>query len=382
MKSVVFLVLLSLIQILIYTYMHYSCILLSNLLSENKASEKKLKINQDNSTQQTNSKQRLVTYQHKQWNKNKINIEQIMKNYSKNYEFVINNNIAQYSSYIIVDRDDTNYEKSYRIEALVKYNTNIVKDFGGKINFTCLVQLFSTDGNEEIIELEAFEMPLLIGKLSAKLIFKLNPRQFSFYKHDSSTFDLNRILIAIIWNSDYDKNLKLKDFFKSFNTHDRKIVLPYCFIKFQIPTVIQTQNPRISKVGLCIHYTYQIPSFILNWIDYQLKFGFHQIMFYDATDDSVLTKMIQKFYSAETNKQLFVRPYYMTSCEDIVLFKNLESKFKIPTEIKKFLILSCQEFSKYEFSLKYRYRGNHESLTVYLQNHESHEILKIPCQNN
>ena len=66
---------------------------------------------------------------------------------------------------------DTNYEKSYRIEALVKYNTNIVKDFGGKINFTCLVQLFSTDGNEEIIELEAFEMPSLIGKLSAKLIF-------------------------------------------------------------------------------------------------------------------------------------------------------------------------------------------------------------------
>jgi hypothetical protein len=40
-------------------------------------------------------------------------------NYSQNYKYVVNNNIAQYSSYIMIDEDEFNSNLTYTIVVLV-----------------------------------------------------------------------------------------------------------------------------------------------------------------------------------------------------------------------------------------------------------------------
>jgi hypothetical protein len=249
---------------------------------------------------------------------------------------------------------------SYTIEALVKYNTKVIKYFGDKNNFTCFVKLISLKGYEETIEVEAFQMPVLETKFAAKLTFKFNPFEFINYDND---LDLNRILTAIIWKPDYNKDINLNNITEIIsNKNDARLYLPYSLLKWQIPEIIQTNNPRIPSVGLCIHYTYEMPSFILNWIDYQLSLGFHQIRFYDSTEGSVLTKKIHDFYG-DKNEQLVIQPYYEPSCDEKILFKNL-NEVGIPIEVKKRLVSSCEELSKNEFSKKHYYRDNHEGLTV------------------
>ena len=83
-------------------------------------------------------------------------------NYSVNDEYTINNNIAQYSSYIIVDNNESHYT-SYRIETLIKLNSKYIKEFGGKENFKFFVKQFAHNSNDraETIEIKTFEMPML-----------------------------------------------------------------------------------------------------------------------------------------------------------------------------------------------------------------------------
>ena len=91
------------------------------------------------------------------YNHSKINSKQFRKNasrieYSPNYKYMVNNNIAQYSSYIIIGEDDLN-NLTYRVVTFIHYNFKNVKDFGKKENFLCLLK---STTNEKIIEIEAF----------------------------------------------------------------------------------------------------------------------------------------------------------------------------------------------------------------------------------
>ena len=285
--------------------------------------------------------------------------------YSRNYEYVINNNIAQYSSYVVIDEDENN-NKFYKIEALIKFNyitlIQSIKEFGSKENFTCLVKLLSEKNMEEVIEIEAVEMPKFGTDFAAKLIFILNSNLFL----NSSKFDLKNILIGIIWKPDFSKSLiyDSNTFINDLNKNKSIITLPYFLIKFQIPTIIDSINPRLPSVGLCVHFTYNMPSYTLNWIDYQLSFGIGQIIMYDATDDLILTKSVYNFYGK--NDRVTIRPYYMTFeklCSESVLFQQYDN-IQCPVEIKKFMTNSCRRFFQNEFSVKYQMKSFHESLTV------------------
>ena len=284
-------------------------------------------------------------------------IENFEVNYSHdNYKYIINNNVGQYSSYIVVDDKSIEYEKTIQtIIVLLKLNYENVKNFGPKENFICLLNFVSTENEKRMFEIEVFEMPLMLNKYSVKFIFKL--------KYDLSNF--KNLSVAVIWKPDYNKKLNLSRFISEFNeTIPKKVVLPYNLIKFQIPTILQTFNPRIPSVGLCVHYTYAIPSFILNWIDNNLIFGIREIMLYDATDHEILRKTVSKHFS--DNKKIIVRPYDMTLdglCDEKYLLKQFQ-EFNLPPKIKKYFKESCKTFFKAYFKEKHEMRTQHEPLTV------------------
>ena len=86
--------------------------------------------------------------------------------YSLNKKYVINGNVAQYSSYIILD------QQTHRIEALVQLNK---KKFDVKENFMCIVKL----ANDSIIELEAVDSIKFYYKSNVKLVFNINEIPFA-----------------------------------------------------------------------------------------------------------------------------------------------------------------------------------------------------------
>ena len=66
---------------------------------------------------------------------------------------------------------------------------------------------------------------------------------------------LNDIFVAIIRKYDYDKYLNLNNLKTS---NDTRLILPYNLIKYQIPSIVYSQNPRLKKVSLCVSYAYSI----------------------------------------------------------------------------------------------------------------------------
>jgi hypothetical protein len=270
-------------------------------------------------------------------------------NHSLNHEYLINNNIIQYSSYIILGDD---YE--YRIEVFVQFNHYYVKYFGKKENFYCLVK-----NKENIMRLDANEMPKLQwNHLNAKLVFYLNNETLS----SKYVSDLNDISIAVIWKYDFDESLNLKSYMNSEKL-EKPIVLPYSLIKYQKPTIIKPVEPRLPSVSLCVHYVYNRPPQLKNWIDIHLNFGVKEIMIYDATENSEITKLIEKEYKYDY--RITVRPYkisFQNLCHYSILFKQYKN-LNISHLLENTLLDLCSEMFKTEFSDVFYTRAQHEQLT-------------------
>jgi hypothetical protein len=288
-----------------------------------------------------------------------------------NKEYLINNNLAQFSSYIIIDGKR---ETMYRIEALVQFNFKYIKDFGPKNNFKCVLKLVQyKNGNlsEEVLEIESTESPKFYWKLNKKLIFNLNPTQFKTY---TSHFDLKKILVAIIWVNDYDSKLDKINF--DLENVTFPVVLPYSFIKFQKPTIIKTLDQRLPSVSFCVHYSYAIPSQLTNWINYHLSFGVREIMIYDGMENNNLTKYLKSNYN--NDDRITIIPYKISLtdlCNESVLLKQLEN---IQPLAKKLLLKLCNEFYEHEFLDRINWRGKHEQLTAndcYTVLKEKHEFI-------
>jgi hypothetical protein len=274
-------------------------------------------------------------------------------NYSQNYKYVVNNNIAQYSSYILIDEDEFNRNLTYTIVVLVQYNFENVKDFGTKENFSCLIRSITDD---KIMEIEAFHKPLMYDKEAGKLVFKFKSIERN---------DVEKMVIAVIWKPDYNKTINLNEFLNRFdeiNSNNR--VLPFDLIKYQIPTIIESVNSRLPSVGLCVHYTYEMPNYIINWIENNLLFGFGIIMFYDGTNGGELTIKIRNHFGE--NNKLVIKPYNMTFdslCSPSVLFNQFEH-LNLNDKIRKYLSDSCQNLFNKNFKDPFAFRSFHEQVTV------------------
>jgi hypothetical protein len=290
---------------------------------------------------------------------------QLREKYGKNKEFLINNNLAQYSAYLIVDKDIKHDRRFYRIEVFVQFNKKYVTEKGKLRNddFKCVVKLLGHNEtvNDQIVEIEVFESPVFYWDENKKLIFKLNPMHFKSYNDDPLSFDLNNILVGVILKKDFNKNLNVDRFLlEEFET---PIVLPYSLIKFQIPTIIESQIPRITSVSLCAHYIHAKPPQLLNWFNIHLSMGIREIIVYDAMPDKMITKIVNETFG--NDDRIRVIPFnidYEDLCNVNVLFKQFTG-IDFPDITKENLIESCKHFFTLEFNLRYVWRNKHEQLT-------------------
>ena len=254
--------------------------------------------------------------------------------YYQNREYLINNNLAQYSSYIIVDKNEMN-KIAYRIEALIelKYFNQSDK----KEDYKCVVK--TKDGI--IFEMEAYD--------SVNLYWKNYHRKLYF----NLTFEseLNELVVAIILKKDFDKALDISSFLDKLDNFDanQKVALPYSLIKFQIPTIIRALHPRSQSVSLCVPYVYgTVPPALYTWIRFHLTYGVGEIMIYDGTETKKLTRYLNKYFKNDERVKVISYPHFKYSkrfylCDESNLFKQYTDS-SCPNKIKTYLKLSCISF--------------------------------------
>lgn len=269
--------------------------------------------------------------------------------YSMNYDYMMNNNLGQYSSHLIVDQ---NNKTVLTIEVFVKLNYKYIKEFGGKENFSCLVKLTEFD---ELIELETFESPSLYSTENMKLIFHLILTD--------TKLNLKNILIAAIWKYDFNKSLD-NEIFMQQNEFKPPLVLPYSLINYQIPSIITVVEPRSTSVSFCVHYTYAVPPQLINWFDFHLQFGVSEIMIYDGTQNRQLTKVLENNYG-RYDSRIRIIPYYTEFddlCSEDILFKQFENV--LPADLKDSLSQLCAVFYLELFRDRKYTKGGHEKITA------------------
>ena len=118
----------------------------------------------------------LIIYNYEQLTRNRHNDQVSIRTirFASNYEFMINSNVAQYSSYIIVDRDEPN-TIIYRIEAYIQL-LNFFKNFTTNDKLTCVVKL-----DNQVIEIEKTASKLNSNVLINKKIYFLDLSRFKSF---------------------------------------------------------------------------------------------------------------------------------------------------------------------------------------------------------
>jgi hypothetical protein len=316
---------------------------------------------------------------------------------TKNNRYLLNSNVAQYSSYLILEKNDKK-EMSYRIETLTISSTKSLHFVNSKYdkidNFVCILKYLKNNNQDEIIELPVSKSSHLQQNSTQKLIFNFDLYNFRSYFDDEKSFDLTKIVVAVIINKDFNKTLSIDAFLnatKSYGLLEKNIQLPYDSIIFQQPTIIETQEPRIPAVGLCVHETWAItsPSVVIDWIKLHLSFGIREIRFYDSMKfQKLITTVKQQF--GDKNEKLTVMLYEKYNIFENYLDNVLYhfSNKNIPTKLKIILFKHHQNI----FSRDFHRVGEHITLndcfTVFRQKYEfiSHydldEMLLPRAYNN
>jgi hypothetical protein len=259
---------------------------------------------------------------------------------TKNNYYLLNNNVAQYSSYLVFVTSE-----NYRIETLIVSNNNGLRYVDSNYdlieNYICVLRYIKNIDYQEIIELDNRKLSRLEYNITKKLIFNLDLNKFQTYLEGPEVFDVKKIEVAVIIKKDFNKTISMNEFIGSFESNEKlpkHLQLPYDSILFQQPTMINAQEPRIPAVGLCIYHTWTISSdsVIIDWIKLQLSFGIAEIRLYDGTKFKNLTKIVTEKFGKE-NSRLTVLPYdkfeilenYAESLFNGVLTKTIPIKLKI-----------------------------------------------------
>ena len=288
-------------------------------------------------------------------------LEKRENKYSPNNHYMINNNLAQYSSYLIVD------EKNITIEAFVHFNRkqSRYEKFDGKENFSCLLKLlpYGDRQDEEDVELEVFEFPKFYwNHYNRKLIFKLELMKLKKDYDEKRDRDLilKHLVVAVIWNHDFNKSIDMENIKILDNS---SIILPFNLIKYQIPSIIYSKIPRLESIAFCVHFVYSLDALrTQRFIDLHLSFGVREIRIYDAVENRSLTKYLKNIYGDDD--RITVMPVdisFQDLCNDSILLKQFNN---ISSRLKDYMKKSCKIFYEAEFHEKYPKREGHEQLTA------------------
>ena len=302
-----------------------------------------------------------------------MNSTYLKEKYRKSRNYIINNNLAQYSVYL------SQFENKCKIEAYVFFNYKYLKDLYVKENYLCLVKLVNLKNyteKEDIIELNATRTYSYYFGANRRFTFEFSPSDFKSYHVDKRNFNLNQIVVGVIRKDDYNKTLSetmLNDQldWSSIYNYD-KIALPYSFISYQWPIIVDKIKNVSKTVSSCLHFTYgTVAGHLENWIDIHLSFGIAEIVIYDGTSNFELTEKFQNKYKREN--RLKIVPYRINQTDLCSRLPKTEFA-KIEELLKKY----CLKFHELEFKNFISGRSKHEQITsndCYTQMSKKHEFI-------
>jgi hypothetical protein len=241
--------------------------------------------------------------------------------------------MAHYSSYIIVN-ETSQLKNIYAIEAIAEYQ-NYRNDFNLRENIKCVLKYLIDENNFEIIELYPIDFANITDygnvMIAIKYSFDFKLEFYQKYRDDPANFDLEKVMIAIIYKKDFDKKINEANFIAKINpkNFEKNIVLPYSLIAYQKPNIIRSQH-RLPNVAVCGAQFYGDPSKeLFNWIDYQQSFGIAELMIYDGTINRTTTKFINENFQNYKNIKLTMVPdqsLFYDQCSESSFYKQFEKR--------------------------------------------------------
>jgi hypothetical protein len=205
----------------------------------------------------------------------------------QNFEWMPNNNVIQYSSYVLRNKSLKN---NLLVRSIIIVNRERIGDELFKNSkFTCILKSIK---KEILIEIPANKIFTLIHNRPKKIY--CNFTQFN-------SISINDVSIAIVRQGDFSKII-------SSNWTITKNILPFSMINFQKPQIVNLPEKKIKNVAICTQFCYNLPSMIPEWIKLHEKLNVSLIILYDSTLDNGLTKLVNE---NNLNKIVEVRPYFL-----------------------------------------------------------------------
>ena len=277
--------------------------------------------------------------------------ESPLKKYPKSHVYLINNNLAQYSSHI------TKYENKLIIDIFFQMNWKYISDLFNKNKYLCVLKYFDLSlSREEIIELQITSSNAYYFVYTQRMICELK----------KNNINLKNLVVAIIRIDEYDKHLNESMLNSRININGTKefdkVVLPFSLINFQKPIIFNTKRKISKSVSLCIPFLYgENVNYLVDSINFNLNFGYSEIMFYDSTPNELM-KQLLKSDTYKNEKRIKFKLYRIEKddiCSKITL---ANTNF---TKIEKLMRKNCELFFNLEFrnSTKTWDRQKHEQIT-------------------
>ena len=239
----------------------------------------------------------------------------------KNHVWMVNNNVIQYSSYVLRKIITRPTDLSIRTSIILD-DRRLSKEEFDNSTYVCILKSLKTG---EIIEIPTSEVISLIHRRPKKVY--CNVANFQQIK-------IEDLLVAIIRVCDFRKTIDSKQW-----TIEKK-VLPFYMINFQRPRIYDLPERKIKSVAMCTQFCYELPSTIKEWVKIHELLNVSQIILYDSTLNSSLTKLINRH---NLNHIVEVRPYFLNETETCDLEKIGGSNDK--DEIEAVLNM-CNDFVK------------------------------------
>jgi hypothetical protein len=206
---------------------------------------------------------------------------------------MVNNNVMQYSSYILRKKINGSNTLSIRT-SLILDSKRLSGDVFNNSTYTCLLKSIR---NGKIIEIPATHVITLVHRTPKKVYCSLN---------NDLDIEIEHILVAIIRAGDFSETINTKNW-----TVDKNI-LPYYMINFQNPKIVDVPEKKIKSVAMCTQFCYQLPPSIVEWVKIHEILKVSQIVLYDSTIDNSLTNLINR---NNLNHIVEVRSYYLNETE-------------------------------------------------------------------
>ena len=275
----------------------------------------------------------------------------LKRKFFKNYEWMPNNKVLQYSSYLIVDKRKIEL-KLISIIAIDVERIGFI-DSSYKCIFKSILKGF------------IFEKPVT-HKIT--LHHQKSLKIYCSFNKGSLPIKLEDISVAIVKVGDYKKF--------NFGWSSKENELPYEMINYQIPKLISTPEKKIKNVCICVNFVHTLPSMIPEWVELHKKLNVAQMVLYESTENDSLIKLINNY---NFNNIVEVRPYSLNEIEtcDMTSFEDFVNK----TE-GQFYNKTCFEFvSRLKFKLPvWDSRSPHEDMSsndCYITESEKYEFVAI-----